>query len=72
MGKKIKGRKRHISVDTLGNLSYVKVHAANQSDTKEWRAVFELTARKYPSLRAFPLTKDSVVPRQSLSKRYWD
>ena len=51
--KKIKGRKRHISVDTLGNLLYVKIHAANQSDTKEGRAVFEQTTRKYPSSRAF-------------------
>ena len=52
-GKKIKGRKRHISVDTLGNLLHVKVHAANQSDTKEGCAVFEQSALKYPSLRAF-------------------
>ncbi len=31
----------------------MKVHAANQSDTKERRAVFEQTARKYPSSRAY-------------------
>ena len=31
----------------------MKVHAANQSDTKEGCAVFEQTALKYPSLRAF-------------------
>ena len=37
-GKKIKGHKRHISVDTLGNLLYVKVHAANKSDTRLLRA----------------------------------
>lgn len=31
-GKKIKGRKRHIVVDTLGNLLEVAVHAANIQD----------------------------------------
>lgn len=33
-GKKIKGRKRHIMVDTLGCLIEVMVHAANVHDTK--------------------------------------
>ena len=28
-GKRVKGRKRHIIVDTLGNLLGVVVHAAN-------------------------------------------
>lgn len=32
--KKIKGRKRHIVVDSLGNLLAVKVHAANRHDSK--------------------------------------
>jgi putative transposase len=31
-GKKVKGRKRHIVVDTLGNLIEVAVHAANLQD----------------------------------------
>jgi putative transposase len=33
-GKKIKGRKRHIVVDTMGNLLAVSVHAANIHDRK--------------------------------------
>ena len=33
-GKKIKGRKRHIIVDTLGLLIAVVVHAANEHDSK--------------------------------------
>ena len=33
-GKKIKGRKRHIVVDIMGNLLSVVVHAANLHDTK--------------------------------------
>lgn len=32
-GKKIKGRKRHIVVDSMGNLLWVVVHAANIHDT---------------------------------------
>ena len=33
-GKKIKGRKRHIIVDTMGLLLAVIVHAANEHDSK--------------------------------------
>ena len=33
-GKKVKGRKRHIVVDIMGNLLAVVVHAANTHDTK--------------------------------------
>ena len=40
-GKKVKGHKRHIVVDILGNLLYVKVHAANLSDTKSACEVLE-------------------------------
>ena len=32
--KKTKGRKRHIAVDTMGNLLAVVVHVANIHDTK--------------------------------------
>lgn len=46
--KKVKGRKRHICVDILGNLLFVKVHAANIHDTscgdfvaKETKAIYE-------------------------------
>lgn len=38
-GKKIKGRKRHIVVDTLGLLLVVVVHCANQHDS---RAAYEV------------------------------
>ena len=40
-------------VDILGNLLYVKVHAANLSDTKSACEVLEGAADKYPSLKAF-------------------
>ena len=52
-GKKVKGHKRHIIVDVLGNLLHVSVHAANQSDTKSACSVFERCLEKYPSIQAF-------------------
>ncbi len=52
-GKKIKGRKRHIVVDTLGNLIHVIVHAANTHDTKARGEVLKAAAQKYQSLEAF-------------------
>lgn len=49
-GKKIKGRKRHIVVDTQGNLLHAVVHAANIHDTKSgtWPLVGVLD--KYPTI----------------------
>ena len=52
-GKKVKGRKRHIVVDSAGNLLHVSVHAANVHDTKAAPRVLERAAEKYPSLKAF-------------------
>jgi putative transposase len=39
-GKKVKGRKRHILVDTMGLLLIVLVHAANIQDRKRAKPVF--------------------------------
>jgi putative transposase len=52
-GKKVKGHKRHIVVDILGNLLHVRVHAANLSDTKSAGDVLEGAVDKYPTLQAF-------------------
>lgn len=51
--KKIKGRKRHIVVDTQGHLLKVFVHAANIHDTNGGVKVIEETLKTYPSLKAF-------------------
>jgi putative transposase len=51
-GKKVKGRKRHIAVDTLGNLLSVKVHAANIHDTNYGAVVLEKAKKKYQSIKA--------------------
>lgn len=52
-GKKVKGHKRHILVDTQGHLLHVKVHAANQSDTKAAGDLLLRSVEKYPTLAAF-------------------
>lgn len=52
-GKKVKGRKRHIVVDVLGNLLHVQVHAANLHDTVGACEVLRRCAEKHPSLQAF-------------------
>lgn len=51
--KKIKGRKRHIIVDTLGCLLAVVVHAANIHDTKAAYYVMKKACQNYPTLQAF-------------------
>jgi putative transposase len=50
VGKKVKGRKRHIAVDILGNILSVKVHAANIHDTKSGSAVLTKAKVKYKSI----------------------
>ena len=52
MGKKVKGRKRHIVTDIDGNLLKVRVHAANIHDTKGGCEVFVEALWKYPSIEA--------------------
>ena len=51
--KKIKGRKRHIVVDAMGNLLSVKVHAANIHDTKSGIVPAELALATYPEIKRF-------------------
>jgi len=52
-GKKIKGRKRHIIVDTMGNLLAVIVHAANVHDTKAGINPAKSAFEKYPTIQRF-------------------
>lgn len=49
-GKKIKGRKRHVVVDTLGLLLAVSVTAANVQDRDGAHPVVALAVEKYPTL----------------------
>lgn len=50
-GKKTKGIKRHIVVDTQGNILHVKVHAANIHDTIAGCEVMQEMIAKYPSIK---------------------
>lgn len=52
-GKKVKGHKRQIVTDILGNLLCVKVHAANEHDTKAGCFVLAETTAKHPTIKAF-------------------
>ena len=51
--KKVKGRKRHIITDILGNLLAVIVHAANRADTTEGIRVCMQAVDKHLSIEAF-------------------
>jgi putative transposase len=53
VGKKIKGRKRHIVVDTMGNLLSISVHAANIHDTKSGINPAKKAYEKYPTIQRF-------------------
>ena len=48
--KKIKGRKEHVVVDTLGLPMAIKVHEANIHDSKEAVPTIENLAYKFPRL----------------------
>ena len=51
MGKQIKGRKRHLLVDTLGLVLAVVVHAANIQDRDGAKLVLARLTRKFSRLR---------------------
>lgn len=52
-GKKIKGRKRHITVDTQGNLLSAEVHGAGLQDRDKAADVFAGTVDSFPSVTKF-------------------
>ena len=51
--KKVKGRKRHIVVDIMGNLLAIVVHAANIHDTKSGINPAKKASAKYPTIVKF-------------------
>ena len=52
-GKKVKGRKRHIVIDTMGNLLDVVVHAANLHDTTSGILVARKVMAQSPTIEVF-------------------
>jgi len=63
-GKKIKGRKRHILVDTLGLLLVLVVHAANIQDYEGARQVLQQAPAK--SSRLQKVIADGIYPKNGL------
>ena len=51
--KKVKGRKRHIVTDTMGNLLAIVVHAANIHDTKSGINPARKAFEKYRTIQKF-------------------
>jgi putative transposase len=50
-GKQVKGRKRHVLVDTLGLLLFVLVHPANIQDRDGARLLLEQIRARFPRLK---------------------
>jgi putative transposase len=72
-GKRVKGRKRHILVDTVGLLITVVVHAANVSETAGARLVLAALAEKWWRLKLIWLDggyKDSLFEWVKTIKRW--
>jgi putative transposase len=66
-GKKVKGRKRHVVVDTLGLLMAVAVTAANLDDgTHAPRVLGQLDLTKYPRLKV--MFADNKYHNEALDK----
>ena len=62
-GKKIKGRSRHVAVDSQGTLLAVHVTAANKADGAGAAAVMVQAVERHPSLESF--TADKGYQRQA-------
>lgn len=52
-GKKVKGRKRHISVDTQGNLLAAEVHTASLQDRDKAKDIITDTVDSFPTVSHF-------------------
>ena len=62
-GKKVKGRSRHVAVDSQGTLLAVQVCAANKADGAEAGTVMVQAAERHPSIESF--TADTAYKRQA-------
>ena len=62
-GKKVKGRSRHVAIDSQGTLLAVHVCAANKADGAEAGAVMVQACERHPSIESF--TADTAYKRQA-------
>jgi putative transposase len=69
-GKKINGRKRHIGVDTVGNLLEVVVHAAGIQDYEGAKAVLEKLTHSVSTLQK--LWADGIYKKNGLVDWVWE
>jgi len=69
-GKKVKGRKRHILVDTLGLLLVVVVHAANIQDRDGAKCVLEKARQLFSRLQLIWARAPNVKGFQVLPRRW--
>jgi transposase len=68
-GKKLKGRSRHVAVDSQGTLLAVRVTAANQSDSAQAGAVMAQAAESYPGLESFTADQGCRPPSRARGPR---
>jgi putative transposase len=69
-GKQVKGRKRHIVVDTLGNLLEVVVHAASIQDYEGAKVVLEKLTQSVSTLQK--LWADGIYKKNGLVNWVWE
>ena len=62
-GKQVKGRSRHVAIDSQGTLLAVHVTAANQADGAEAGAVMVQACERHPAIESF--TTDGSYQRQA-------
>ena len=62
-GKKVKGRSRHVAIDSQGTLLAVHVCAANKADGAEAGAVMVQACERHPTIESF--TADTAYKRQA-------
>jgi len=63
-GKKIKGRKRHLLVDTQGLVLKARVHSAEVQDREGIKTLLEIAARDRLPKRLSPLWMDAIYTDQ--------
>ena len=62
-GKKVKGRSRHVAIDSQGTLLAVHVCAANKADGAQAGTVMVQACERHPSIESF--TADTAYKRQA-------
>ena len=66
-GKRVKGRLRHVVIDSQGTLLAVQVTTANKADGAQASAVMVQAVEGHPSIESFPA--DKSLPASGRSRR---